>query len=82
VRRSSRKLGIKTDSSFRFERHVDPECVDWASRRAAKMIQEIAGGQILEGVIDLNGIKQKETRVTLRTSQLNSLLGIYLEKAK
>lgn len=80
VRRSSRKLGIKSDSSFRFERHVDPECVDWASRRAAKMIQEIAGGQILEGAIDLNSIQLKETHVTLRTPKLTSLLGIHLEK--
>ncbi len=80
VRQSSRKLGIKTDSSFRFERHVDPECVDWASRRAAKMIQEIAGGEILEGAIDLNCIRQSEREVTLRTGKLHSLLGINLDK--
>ncbi|MCP5004433.1 MAG: phenylalanine--tRNA ligase subunit beta [Planctomycetes bacterium] len=79
VRRVSRKLGIRSDSSFRFERHVDPECVDWASRRAAKMIQEIAGGQILEGVIDLNCIQPKDSTVTLRTSRLNSLLGIHID---
>ncbi|MDR4504597.1 MAG: phenylalanine--tRNA ligase subunit beta [Candidatus Scalindua sp.] len=82
VRRSSRILGIKSDSSFRFERHVDPECVDWASRRAAKMILEIAGGQILEGVIDLNCIRRKKTPVTLRTAKLNRLLGIHLEKSE
>lgn len=82
VRRSSRSLGIKSDSSFRFERRVDPECVDWASRRAAKMIQEIAGGQIQEGVIDLNYMPQKKTTVTLRTAKLNSLLGIFLEKSE
>ncbi len=57
VRRSSRKLGIQSDSSFRFERRVDPECVGWASRRAAKMIQNIAGGQIAEGIIDKNCLK-------------------------
>ena len=82
VRKSSRKLGIASDSSFRFERHVDPECVDWASRRAAKMIQEIAGGQILKGVIDSNFIKQKKKSVSLRTSKLNNLLGIHLDKSE
>ncbi|MBO1223213.1 MAG: phenylalanine--tRNA ligase subunit beta [Candidatus Scalindua sediminis] len=80
VRRTSRKLGIRTDSSYRFERRVDPECVDWASRRAAKLIQEIAGGEIAEGVIDRNYLKKEKTNVTLRIARLNSLLGIHIEK--
>jgi len=80
VRRSSRKLGIQSDSSFRFERRVDPECVGWASRRAAKMIQDIAGGQIAEGIIDKNCLKKEKTNITLRIPRLNSLLGIHIEK--
>ena len=80
VRRSSRKLSIQSDSSFRFERGVDPECVDWASGRAAKMIREMAGGQIAQGVIDINCLKKEKTNVTLRVSRLNNLLGIDLEK--
>ena len=80
VRRTSRKLGIRTDSSYRFERRVDPVCVDWASRRAAKLIQEIAGGKITEGVIDRNYLKKEKTNVTLRIPRLNNLLGIYIEK--
>ncbi|MFQ5712548.1 MAG: phenylalanine--tRNA ligase subunit beta [Candidatus Scalinduaceae bacterium] len=80
VRRTSRKLGIRTDSSYRFERRVDPACVDWASRRAAKLIQEIAGGEIAKGVIDRNYLKKEKTKVTLRIPRLNSLLGIHIEK--
>jgi phenylalanyl-tRNA synthetase beta chain len=80
VRRTSRKLGNKTDSSYRFERRVDPECVDWASRRAAKMIQEMVGGEIVEGVIDQNYLKDKKINVTLRIPRLNSLLGIHIKK--
>ena len=80
VRKTSRKLGIRTDSSYRFERRVDPACVDWASRRAAKLIQEIAGGEIAEGVIDRNYLKKEKTKVTLRIARLNSLLGIHIEK--
>lgn len=80
VRRTSRKLGISTDSSYRFERRVDPVCVDWASRRAARLIQEIAGGEIVEGVIDQNYLKDKKISVTLRMPRLNSLLGIHIAK--
>ncbi|ODS33301.1 MAG: phenylalanyl-tRNA synthase beta subunit [Candidatus Scalindua rubra] len=80
VRRTSRKLGIRTDSSYRFERRVDPKCVDWASRRAAKMIQEIAGGQVAKGVIDRNYFKKEKTNVVLRIPRLNNLLGIHIEK--
>ena len=80
VRRTSRKLGLMSDSSYRFERRVDPECVDWASRRAAKMILEIAGGQAVDGVIDQNYLEDKKVSVSLRMSCLNSLLGLQIEK--
>lgn len=80
VRRTSRKLSLISDSSYRFERRVDPECVDWASRRAAKMILDIAGGQVVEGVIDQNYLEGKKVSVTLRMSRLNSLLGLNIDK--
>ncbi len=80
VRRTSRKLSLISDSSYRFERRVDPECVDWASRRAAKMILDIAGGQVVEGVIDQNYLEGKKVSVTLRMSRLNSLLGLDIDK--
>ena len=80
VRRASRKLGLMSDSSYRFERRVDPECVDWASKRAAKMISEIAGGQIVDGIIDQNHLEDKKVSVTLEMSRMNSLLGLQIEK--
>ncbi|MCP4413490.1 MAG: phenylalanine--tRNA ligase subunit beta, partial [Gammaproteobacteria bacterium] len=76
VRRTSRKLSLMSDSSYRFERRVDPECVDWASRRATEMILEIAGGEAAEGVIDQCYLEEKNTIVSLRMFRLNSLLGI------
>ena len=69
-----------SDSSYRFERRVDPECVDWASRRATEMILEIAGGEAVEGVIDQCCLEEKNTVVSLRMSRLNSLLGINIEE--
>jgi phenylalanyl-tRNA synthetase beta chain len=80
VRRASRKLGLMSDSSYRFERRVDPECVDWASRRAARMILEIAGGQAVDGVIDQNNLEDSRVSVSLKISRLNSLLGLQIEK--
>jgi phenylalanyl-tRNA synthetase beta chain len=80
VRRTSRTLGIMTDSSYRFERRVDPGCVDLASERAARLIQEIAGGEIVQGVIDQNYLKDKKIYVTLRIPRLNGLLGIHIKE--
>jgi phenylalanyl-tRNA synthetase, beta subunit, non-spirochete bacterial len=80
VRRTSRKLGLMSDSSYRFERRVDPECVDWASKRAAKLILEIAGGQAVDGVIDQNYLEDNKVSVSLNMSRLDSLLGLQIEK--
>lgn len=76
VRATSRKLEIRTDSSYRFERGADIGICDWASRRAAQLIVETAGGQVLESSIDAypNPVQPKE--ITLRHSKANDLLGI------
>ncbi|MHC4830369.1 MAG: phenylalanine--tRNA ligase subunit beta, partial [Planctomycetota bacterium] len=52
TRRAVRRLGLRSDSSHRFERGVDPERVEWASRRAAQLISEVAGGQVAAGFVD------------------------------
>ena len=53
VRRTSRALGLFSPSSFRFERPLDPEITDWASRRCAELILDVAGGTLHPGVIDV-----------------------------
>ncbi len=53
VRRTARKLNLHSESSFRFERKVDPVNVEFASRRAAQLICEIAGGTLASGIIDI-----------------------------
>src|SRR3954452_7493807 len=53
VRHTSRALGLISPSSFRFERPLDPERTEWASRRCAQLILELAGGTLHEGVIDV-----------------------------
>ena len=53
IRNTARKLNLHSDSSYRFERGLDPEGVDWASRRCCELILELAGGELAAGVIDV-----------------------------
>ena len=76
VRRTARGIGLQTDSSYRFERGVDPVGAEWASRRAAAMIAEICGGKVAEGLIDANTISLEPEKVSLRVPQLKRILGI------
>ncbi len=75
IRRTSRSLGLASDSSYRFERGVDPVQVEWASRRAARLIQEVAGGIVCEGILDFWPQPYEAATVTLRVSRMNEVLG-------
>jgi phenylalanyl-tRNA synthetase beta chain len=80
VRHTSKTLGLRTDSSYRFERGCDPNWgVDFASRRAAQLILETAGGTLAEGVVDAypQAIKSKE--ISLRFAKTTELLGVAIE---
>ena len=76
VRKTSRKLALPSESSFRFERTVDIERVDWASKRTAQLIIQAAGGKAAKGVVDIYPKKPERKEVTLRLSRLDKLLGI------
>ena len=76
VRNAARKLKLHSPSSFRFERNVDSANLDWASRRVCELILESAGGELLEGMIDVGQAPKTPEPVTLRYSQLSRLLGI------
>ncbi|MHC4264616.1 MAG: phenylalanine--tRNA ligase subunit beta [Planctomycetota bacterium] len=84
VRNTSRKLSLPSEAAFRFERIIDIEKVNWASKRAAQLITQVAGGKVLKGVIDAYPKKPQQREVTLRLSRLNKLLGIDvpIDKAK
>ena len=76
VRTTSRKLALPSEASFRFERTVDIENIDWASKRTAQLITQAAGGKVAKGVVDVYPKKPEPKEVTLRLSRLNKLLGI------
>ncbi|HZZ71558.1 MAG TPA: phenylalanine--tRNA ligase subunit beta [Pirellulales bacterium] len=75
VRATARKLNLHSDSSYRFERLLDPEGVDWSSRRCCQLIQEFAGGEVTE-FIDVGSRPAPRTPIVLRLSQLPRILGI------
>ncbi len=76
IRNTARQLNLHSDSSYRFERRVDPEGLDWASRRCCELILEIAGGKLASGVVDVGQPRRKREPVVLRLSQLKRILGI------
>ncbi len=78
VRSTSRALKLSSDSSFRFERGVDPLGVERASRRAARLIVELAGGQLAAGVIRVGQQDPEPALVAMRIRRCQSLLGLDL----
>ena len=79
VRRSARTLNLMSDSSHRFERTVDPVGCEWASRRAIHLIQQLAGGTVDAGLIDINTIDLSEPTIELRASAIPRVLGTAIE---
>jgi len=75
-RRTARRLGLSSESSYRYQRGIDPEITDWASRRACALIRELAGGTLLAGGAELRADSTPTPEVTLRLARLKLLLGI------
>lgn len=82
VRKTSKKMGLSSESSYRFERGVDVENAEWVSRRAAQLMCELAGGVAAKGVIDVFPAKPVHGQVTLRFDRVRDLLGIEITNEK
>src|SRR5688572_862050 len=76
VRKTARALAMKSDSSYRFERGIDPTLPERASLRAAQLILETAGGALLKGAAVAGDSGYKPKSLTLRLARLKQLLGI------
>ena len=75
VRKTAKRFGLNTDSSFRFERGVDPNLQLYALKRAALLMKELAGGQIVGEVIDINPTPAKDFVFELSLKRLTMLIG-------
>jgi len=80
VRKSAKRYGLNTDASFRFERGIDIENVEYALKRAALLIKEIAGGDITSDIVDLYPNKKKDFEVFLAFEKINKLIGQEIPK--
>jgi phenylalanyl-tRNA synthetase beta chain len=88
VRTTARRHSLHSPSSYRFERGVDPQGIDWASRRACELILETAGGKLAAGCIDVGSAKPRageaktQAVVKLRFEQIPRVLGISVPDAE
>jgi phenylalanyl-tRNA synthetase beta chain len=80
IRKNSKKLGLQTDASQRFERGVDIENVEYASLRATELINELAGGEVSKGLYDVYPEKFERLLVPLRVKRANEIIGIDLHE--
>ncbi|MBX3360953.1 MAG: phenylalanine--tRNA ligase subunit beta [Phycisphaeraceae bacterium] len=75
IRRAARRLGIRTDAGYRFERGVHPATLDDAARRAAELIVQVAGGELAEGILSEGKPVPKPQIVELRPSRCAAIIG-------
>jgi len=80
IRKTSKRHGLKTDASFRFERGADPNITTWALKRAIMLIKEIAGGKISSDIVDVYPIPIKNTLVEVNYSNINRLIGKQIDR--
>ncbi|MES2593195.1 MAG: phenylalanine--tRNA ligase subunit beta [Bacteroidota bacterium] len=79
VRKSSKRHGLKTDASFRFERGTDPNMTVYALKRAALLVKEIAGGKITSELIDIYPKKISNFKVPFSYEKCDRLIGKHID---
>jgi phenylalanyl-tRNA synthetase beta chain len=82
IRATSKRLELRTESSYRFERGSDIGICDCASSRAAQLILETAGGALAEGVVDAYPKPFEQRQIALRHTQTNTIVGIEIPQAQ
>ncbi|HXL21040.1 MAG TPA: phenylalanine--tRNA ligase subunit beta [Candidatus Dormibacteraeota bacterium] len=75
VRRSARLLKLHTEASTRFGRGADPEMAEVASRRAAELILQVAGGELLSGVVDVYPGKRAPKKIRVTRAEILRIMG-------
>ncbi len=80
IRKSAKRHGLNTDASFRFERGIDPTITEYALKRAALLIQEVAGGEITSDIIDIYPKKIEDFPVFLNFAKATKIIGQEISK--
>jgi phenylalanyl-tRNA synthetase beta chain len=80
VRRTSKRINLATEGSYRFERYVDPALVPIAAERAAQLILETAGGEAIPGLINVVAKPRPPRRIVARVERIRKLLGVDVDR--
>lgn len=80
IRKTAKRHGLNTDASFRFERGIDPNITEYALKRAANLILEVAGGKVSSEIVDLYPHKIDDHQVFLSFEKMNRLIGYEIPK--
>ncbi len=80
IRKTSKRHGLQTDASFRFERGTDPNITVWALKRAALLIKDIAGGKISSEISDVYPEKIGNAKVEVSYRNIDRLIGKHIER--
>ncbi len=79
ISRSSKRLSLSTEASYRFERGIDIEGTDFALKRSLMLIAQLAGGHIARGIIDCYPKPWSPPKITLRVDRANMILGTNID---
>ena len=80
IRLSSKKVGLRTDASGKFEKGLDPNNAEAAINRACQLIEELGAGEVVGGIVDVYTAKKEPVRVPFEPEKINALLGTELSK--
>lgn len=81
IRKSSKKIGLRTDASGKFEKGLDPNNAQAAIDRACQLIEELGAGEVVGGMVDVYGKKKEPVRVPFDAEKINALLGTDIAEA-
>lgn len=80
IRKSSKKVGLRTDASGKFEKGLDPNNAKAAIDRACQLVEELGAGEVVGGTVDVYGKKKEPVRVPFDDGKINAMLGTDISK--
>jgi len=79
IRKTSKRHGLQTDASFRFERGADPDIAPWALKRASMLIRDLTGGRISSDIVDVYPHPLRKEQIEISYSNIDRLIGKEIE---
>ena len=80
IRLSSKRVGLRTDASGKFEKGLDPNNAEAAINRACQLIEELGAGEVVEGMVDVYPEKREERTIPFEPDYVNNLIGFELSE--